>query len=262
MTSRARSRRTAVLEIPLLHVTRRGDRHTVHDHRVDVRLDVHADGDPVEQTVVVRAVHALALELGSGEQELFAAAVARHLVQRTTAASAEVEVRSRGWERVTIGGRERSGDLTAPSALLRVAVAVAGPERETLSTGLRGLRLLSPGESEDVLLELELEALWRYGWADVPYDTQWQQVRRALSEAYAERAAASGATLAETLARAVLDQAPVVSEMQVTLRETRRLAVDTDVFGIENNGALFGAADAQRALYEVRLGRDVVTEIT
>ncbi|HSJ10500.1 MAG TPA: hypothetical protein VK928_11325, partial [Longimicrobiales bacterium] len=250
-------RRTAVLHLPLLHTAQHGDRHTLHDHRIDVRVEDGA-ADPA---LIRRAVHALGASHGAREPELFALEIARHLVKRSGAMRVDVEVRSRGWERVAIGGRERAGDLTAPASLLRVAVARSDGGAESVFAGLRGLRLLSPGDAEAALLVLELHGQWRYGWTDVPWDTQWQQVRRALTEAYAERGPVAGITLAEALARAVLDAAPAVSEMRTTLLSTRHDEVDTDGFG-SAAGAVFGGAETARTLYEVTLARDEVMEIS
>lgn len=250
-------RRVSLLDIPLLRIARRGDRHTVQDYRIDVAVD-DAAADP---TAILRSVRALATEHAGAGPEPLALMIARHVLQRSPASIVDVEVRSRGWDHVAIGGRERGGELTAPSTMLRMAAARLAVGAEHVYAGLRELELFSATDAADAVLQLKVQALWRYGWKDVPYDTQWQQVRRALIEAYAERRNAAGFALAEGLAAAVLDEAPAVSEMHVRIEQVRLPAVDLDDVGISNDGVAFGAPVTERSCFEVRRTRDEVTEI-
>lgn len=253
----ASGRRVALLDIPLMRIERRGDRHTVHDHRIDVSID----DDDVDLVAVQRAVQALATAHAAGGAELLALTIAQHVQQRQPGARVDVEVRSRGWSHVAIAGRERGGELTAPSALTRVAAARSAAGVEHVYAGLRGLELFCATDAGQAVLQLNVHALWRYGWKDVPWDTQWQQVRRALIEAYAERRDAAGFALADALAAAVLDEAPAVREMNVRIEQARLPAVDLDAVGMTTDGVAFGAPQTERSCFEVRRVRDEVTEI-
>jgi len=241
------ARRHVLMRVPLHRLDRRGDRRTLQSMNVDVK--VH-DGQP-DADVVTRAVHALAADRGSAEPEMLALAIARHLVVRLACTAVDVEVQSDSWGRLSIGGRERGGELTTPTSPTRVGCASLAGESERIRAGLRGLRLLSAAGPAPTPVELRLDATWCYGWRDVPWDTQWQQVRRALGEAYAER---STDALAEELARAVLAEAPAVQEVALSITHVRYAVLDTP-HG-EGNGAELFSTQAGHVVHEVTMTRD------
>jgi urate oxidase len=125
-----------------------------------------------------------------------------------------------------------------------------------VSAGLRNLVLLVAAETvEDAVTVLRVSAHWSYGWADVPFATQWQQVRRLLTEVYAERGGLGGGELARSLGRAVLDEAPPVARVEVSVEETQRPGIDLNAFGLENTGAVFGGRAAARTVHVAELRR-------
>jgi hypothetical protein len=247
----------ATLGVPVLRVDRRGDRHLIRDLVVDVRVELPAPHEGAEQALV-RAVHALAATHGDGDAESYALAVARYCLRNVAGAlRAGVEVRSRGWGRLDIGGRPRGRDFIGPSSELRIAVARVAAARELVSAGLRRMLLLTSAEHAAGGVTVQrLDALWSYGWAEVPFETQWQQVRRGLTEAYAERGDLEHGALAAALARAVLDESPPVHRIAVRLGVIHRGVVDVTAYGMENTGTVFGAAEAARTVHEAVLVRE------
>lgn len=265
MTTQQDRYTTALLSMPVLRVVRHGDRHVVHDLVVDVSLDlarqdeaaaVDATAGPDDDSLEL-AVHAFAGTHAAGGPEHLAVALAAHCTERLTGvARAVVEVHARGWDRLDIGGRPRDRDLIGAANELRAARATAAAGADQLAAGFRDMMLLTsaPASAAGVTL-LRLHALWTYGWAEPPYDTQWQQVRRVVTDAYAERGELAGGALAHDLAQAVLDASPAVSHIELRTEQTRRGAVDMTAFGMENTGEVFGAARAMRRVHEVALSR-------
>jgi urate oxidase len=257
--SRPVRRTLARLGVPVLRVDRRGDRHLIRDMVADVRVELPADHGGADPGVLVRAVHALSGTDGDADGELYALAVARYALRHVAEARrAKVEIRSRGWGRLDIGGRPRGRDFVGPSGELRIAAARVSTDREQVSAGFRRMLLLASAGDTDAVTVQRLDAMWNYGWAEVPYETQWQQVRRCLTEAFAERGTLQDDALAAALARAVLEESPPVHRIGVRLGVIRRAAVDMNTYGMENTGSVFGAAVAARTVHEVVLARDEV----
>lgn len=229
MTHRLRASRFRLSDQRVLRVVRRSGRHIIHDLAVDVALD-GAGAAPAD---VARIVRTAAVGEAAAEPEAFARTIARNCdLTFEGAAAVRVEVRSRAWDRLDVGGRPRDRDMIGPAGVVRIARAMLRPGTpERLSAGLRGMRFMTsaaPAGTDARVLLLRLDAIWTYGWAGIPFDTQWQQVRRVLAEAYAERSLEPGAPLAAALAGAVLDESPAVRRIAVRLGVVHPPAMDAD----------------------------------
>jgi len=253
-------RSLSALTVPVLRVVRRGDRHAVQDLLVDVRIDVDEDAPTAATDEMLCAlVHALAAQHGGGEPERFAGVIAQHCATRVAGAKrTQVDVCVRGWDRLTIAGRPLDRDLIGPNGNTRIGRAVVDASGEHLGGGFRDMLLLTSASEDDTRVAIiNLEAIWTYGWTDVPFDPQWQQVRRALTEAYAERAHRADGELAVALARAVLDESPAVHEIAVRLEIVRRATVDLTQFGMDPGSDVFGGSSAGRGVHAVTLTREL-----
>lgn len=249
----------SVKDLLVLRVVRRGDRHVVHDMSIDTRLELDATAATApDPESVARAIHALAAHHAAGELELFATTITQHCLLRFAGVQGvTAEVRAGRWQRLDMSGRPRDRDLVGPAGETRVARAITDARGTRVSAGFRNLQLLTTGtDVPRSLLLLTLDALWTYGWSEIPFDTQWQQVRRALTEAYVERGQLTGAHLASALARAVLDETPAVHAVEVRLGTTRRRAVDMTAFGMENAGDVFGEPEAAHGEHCVTVERE------
>jgi urate oxidase len=254
------SRSLAALDIPVLRVVRRGDRHAVHDMSVDVRVELDS-GAPHKgsDTVLNNAVRALAAQHAGAEPERFAGVVAQHCANRIAGARrTQVDVCMRGWDRLAIGGRPLDRELIGPNGNTRVGRAVIEGSVQRIAGGFRNMMLLTSVSEQDTRVAvISLDALWYYGWSEVPFDPQWQQVRRALTEAYAERAHRVDGELATALARAVLDESPAVQEIEVKLEIVRRSAIDLTEYGMDPAGDVFGASSGGRGVHVVIQSREL-----
>lgn len=223
-----------ILRLPLLRVQRTGDRHTVREMHADVTVELPGVSDLGADTRIREAVEALAAADTQDPEDL-ALSIARYLMKRLGAAAAHVDLGVHRWTRLDIGGRPRGSDFARSHSELRTAHASVGAAGEDVSAGLRGLQLLAAASHRGTPQLVELDARWTYGWADVPFDTQWQQVRRVIVEAYAERAMPVGLPLAHALGHAVLDESPAVRAVEIELRVRTFEPSDVTHSGIETS---------------------------
>lgn len=253
-------RRAAVTGVPLLRVVRRGDRHDVRDLIIDIDIALEADAAGVSSERLEAIVHALAPAHAAEEPERFALELARHCRERITgSAMVQVDVLERSWGRLEVSGRPKDTDLLGAGSPLRTARVRLDPRHEQVLAGCRDLRILSSAtDGTAFVLTLQLQAQWTYGWTDVPFNTQWQQVRRALTDAYAERATSDPGELARALASAVLEESPAVRVMEVTLETQQRPVIDLSRFGMDSDGSVFGGPGAARGVHIVRLTREEI----
>lgn len=247
--------------IPVFRTIARGDHLTIHDLEVDVSLALADGAVPGDDGLVQRGVYGLAAAHAAGEAEDYALAIARYLRPRVPdAVGVTVDVSVRGWQRLTVGDRPRGGDFTGPAREERVARAEFF-DAERMSAGLRRLPLLAVSGGADArAVMLVLSANWTYGWSDVPFSTQWQQVRRVLTEAWAERARdVAPGEQARALAAAVLDEAPAINSVEVRLERCPLERIDADAVGLDHDDGVFGAPVAARTVHLASLVR---TEFT
>jgi urate oxidase len=217
------ARTWAVHGIPIFQVTRTGDRHGVHDLVVDAQLELGAAAD-VDSVQLARVVREQALRHAGLEPEQCALTVARSLRAQTGADAAVVDVHARGWSRLDIGGREQGHELARPALERRLARARVTAQAAHVAAGIRDLQLLATSEPGGGALQRRLEAVWTYGWLEIPFQTQYTQVHRVLTDAYVERRTDESARLTETLARAVLDESPAVRRIEIALAVLDRAA--------------------------------------
>jgi urate oxidase len=254
MTFHASRRSAAVTGVAVFRVFAAGDRDTVRDLQVDVTV-AHADVLPVDGSALRAAVHALAPAAAAQRPEQLATAVAHFVAQRLPAgARVEVAVTERAWRRLDIGVRPRDRDFAAGPAELRTAHVTLEGTDERVSAGIRNLDLLTTSEGRPQALRLDVR--WTYGWLDVSYDTQWQQIRRALIEAHTERRTAAGAALAEALGCAVLEESPAVRAIDVRLHVHDFAALDLAPFGMQSTPDISGAPVIGAAVYTATVSRD------
>ena len=256
MRGTERTQSVALLRTPVMRVEQRGDRYSVRDLTVDIRC-YRITGDAAAAEHSMRnAARALAVEPGATDLELLALSMARYCSSRVgEPGRVMVDVRQQRWGRVEIGGRARDADLIHVSGPVRFARALIDGSRERIGAGLRRMQLMTPRTAHAASIELlRLDALWFYGWSEVPYDTQWQQVQRALTEAYAETTD-SNSDLAAAMAHAILAESPAVADLRLRIARIRRRAVDMNAFGMENTGELYGDRVQGQYVQEIRATR-------
>lgn len=269
--------------IRLLKLTRRGDRHEVHDLTVDVALEgdfgaSHTEGDnrailPTDS--MQNAVLALARDHGGGEIEEFGLELSRHFLEdMPQVVAVTVRISESPWERIETGGRPHGHAFTRPTVARRVARVerARGGRAPLVEAGLEGLpvmktrgagfagylkdRYTTLAETDDRILFAELNAYWRYGWPEVPYAVHYRQVRQTILDAFAEHDSRSVQHTLYAMARAALEQVPPLTEVRLRMSSQPPLAVDLRPFGMENTDEVFLPSEAPRGVMEAVVRRD------
>jgi urate oxidase len=279
MTARPSAEQHGVKGVRVLRSSQHGDRYEIRDLTVDIAIegglagveDGTTDGILSAQTLS-NAVNALAGRHGGGEPEEFALALSHHFsLEHDWIERVRVDVRALDWGRLDIEGRpvgaafRRSGDERTAHVTrvgTKSVVVEAGIARVPL---LKTAHVAFQGHARDIYstddpdsvrpLEITLTAKWRYGWSEVPYRAQWHQVRRVLFDAFAEHASLSAQHTTHVLGRAVLDQCPAVSEVELELVHLRPKPIDLSRFGITESGELFTTPDGPAGTVRLALRR-------
>ncbi|MGH7505001.1 MAG: factor-independent urate hydroxylase [Longimicrobiales bacterium] len=268
MTARLGEQRYGESGIRLLKLTRRGDRHELRDLTVDVVFEgdfeaSHTEGDNARilPTQSMRnAVYAFARDHAAGDIEAFAIALTQHFQRENEQLSrVRVRVQEHPWERVAIGGKPHGSAFSFAGVERRTTAVDRSASVLTVEAGLEGLPLIKTRrsafrgfrrdrfttleESTDRLLATELDARWRYGWSEIPFGVQWQQVRQVMLDAFAEHDSRSLQHTLFAMANAAIDQCPPIAEIHLRLPAYHPLLVDLTPFSMENTEVFIPATD-------------------
>ena len=280
MSARLGENRYGESGIRVLKLTRRGDRHELRDLTVDVEFDgdfeeTHTRGKNARilpAHSMRNTVYALARDHASGDIEKFGVALASHFHQEVPGLrEVRITVAEEPWARVAIGGRPHGSAFSRSSGERRVAAVRGTAAGVTVDAGLGGLSLVKTRnaafegflrdrfttlpDSADRLIATELTARWRYGWSEVPFATQWHQVRQVLLETFAEHDSRSIQHTLFAMAQAVLEQCPPVERIHLRLDSFHPQLVDMTPFSMENT-EVYVRGDSARAIVEAMVGRD------
>jgi len=269
--------------IRLLKLTRRGDRHEVRDLTVDVALEgdfaaSHREGDnrailPTDS--MQNAVFALARDHADGAIEEFALELTRHfLADRDQVERVRVRVAQHPWTRIETGGRPQNHAFARGGTDRRIAVAERsrGDRTPVVDAGIEAMHLMKTrgagfagylkdryttlSESDERILSAELNALWRYGWPEIPYAEHYRQVRQVILDTFAEHDSRSVQHTLYAMARAALEQVPPLIEVRLRLLSQPPLSVDLTPFAMENTGEVFRPAEEPHGVVEAVVRRD------
>jgi urate oxidase len=272
--------------IRLATVVRGEERHEFSEREIEVRLegdfeDVHVEGDnaTVLPTDTMRsAAYALAFEQPAEALEVFGLRYTEYLLDASPAASlAEAWMSERPWERVVIDGRPHPYAFTR-GAFRWTTHAVRDRDGVRLSGGLDELYLLKTTgsafggflkdrytilpETDDRILATELDAHWRYIGSRLDFVKEREACRDALVRAFAHHD--DSRSVQHTLwhmGTAVLEAAPDVEEVTLSMPNLHHVAVDLAYCGIQNDGRVFVVTDKPSGRIEgtVRRTADVVS---
>jgi urate oxidase len=272
--------------IRLATVVRGEERHEFSEREVEVRLegdfrDVHVEGDnaTVLPTDTMRsAAYALAFEQPAEALEVFGLRYTEYLLSASPAASrAEAWMSERPWERVVIDGRPHPHAFTR-GAFRWTTHVVRERDEVRLSGGLDELYLLKTTgsafggflkdrytilpEADDRILATELDARWRYAGPGLDFAMEREACRDALVRAFAHHD--DSRSVQHTLWRmgtAVLEAAPNLEEVTLSMPNLHHVAVDLAYCGIQNDGRVFVVTDKPSGRIEgtVRRTEDVVS---
>jgi urate oxidase len=263
-------------------VVRDGDRHSVHDLTVDVRLEgdfraAHVDGDNsavLPTDTMKNTVYALARQHNVDPPEAFAAVVGSHLLGAAPHATrATVEIAQHGWHRIPVNGSPSGTAFEHGSNEARVArvssVKGAAASSEAGVTGLVVLRTAGSAFSgfprdayttlkatRDRIFATSVTARWRYAAGTVDYNAAFAAVRRALLETFATHPSESVQHTLYAMGEAAFAARPEVSGIHISLPNKHHLLVDLAPFKLDNPNEIFVATSEPYGLIEATLVRD------
>src|ERR1051325_5155264 len=256
--------------VRMVKVVRKGQRHEIRDLTVDVAIegefeDAHTVGDNVmvlPTDTMKNTVYAKAREQPLGEPEDFARLLGEHFLGAAKAATlARVRVAEHGWRRLELaGGRPHDHAFERGSSERRVAhVTSRRNELPTVIGGIEDLVVLKSAQSAfegylkdsyttlpetaDRILASSISTYWRYADDTKSFGVQWEAVRRALLQTFAEHESRSVQHTLYAMAEAVLEECLDVEEISVTMPNKHHLLVDLSRFGLENTNEIFVPTD-------------------
>ena len=266
--------------VRLVKVTRHGDRHDLKELTVAIRFEgdyaasyIDGDNSGVLPTDTMRnTVYALAATTPVDEPEPFAAALARHFLDRNPRlASVRVDITEHLWGRLPVGGREHGQAFTRHGGAARSATVLGDRRHLRIGAGIQDLVILKSSRSaftdflrdeyttlvatSDRLLATSMTATWTYGDDDVEYGPMWRAVQATLLEAFAAHDSKSVQHTLHAMAQAVLDSLEQIVAIRLVMPNKHHLAVDMSRLGLENRNEIFVPTDEPYGLIEATLTR-------
>lgn len=251
--------------IRLLKLLRKGDRHQLRDLSVSVSLqgDFESDFTTGERTIVLNGeaiaerVYALARDHLGEEIEPFAALLANHFVDHfEPVAEAVVEIEERPWSRVMVSGRPRDRAFSGSGSEQRTASATRSGTVVYVEAGFTDAPMLKTLDDPAGVLAGTLSVAWRYGWTDLSFGLQWQQVRQVVLETFADHAGRSVQHALHGMGLAALDQCPAVAEIRFDVRANTYQPADLSRFGMDGTADLLIPHDEPQAVIALTVRRD------
>jgi urate oxidase len=266
--------------VRLMHVTRRGDRHEVHDFTVAVTFEgnydtSYTDGDNrdvLPTDTMKNTVYALAARDGVGEPETFCQTLGRHFVDRNPKLDrAIVDVVDHGWNRLTIGDREQGRAFVRRGPEVRTARAVTQRRHVMVTAGIGDLLIMKTSnsafagfprdelttlpETTDRLFVTALTASWTYTDDDLDFGVVFHSVRGALLETFAQHDSRSVQHTLYAMGQAVLETIESVRSIRLEMPNRHHLPIDLTRFGMENRNEVFVATEEPYGLITATLSR-------
>jgi urate oxidase len=263
-----------------------GDRHEITDLNVSVALsgdlaEVHRSGDnahvlPTDSQK--NTVYAFARQYGVGQIEDFGLRLARHFVASQPAIhTARVRLEEYRWERITVDGAPTPHSFVRSGQFSRTATVTHDGTNSWVVSGLSGLTVLNTTDSEfrgyvkdryttlpetgDRILATDVDARWRHAdSAPQPGVHDWgksfDETHRLLVAAFADTYSRSLQQTLYAMGERVLAERPELAEIRLTLPNRHHFLVDLAPFGLDNDGAVYLAADRPYGLIEGTVTRD------
>ncbi len=264
--------------IRVVKIARRAGGHRVRDLTVAVALEgafdaAHVEGDNaavIATDTMKNTVYAFAAERLDGAIEAFGRALAEHFIAAPQVDRATVTIREHRWSRIPLEDRPAPDAFMRDPSFTRLAVVTAGGG-VTTEAGIEDLVVMKTAksafagfprdpyttlpETSDRIMATQLSARWRYGTADLEYDTVFDAVRRTLLDAFSSHESASVQHSAWIIGRAIVEAHPDVEEVGLSLPNLHHWLVDLSPFGLANDGEIFVATREPHGLIEATVRR-------
>jgi urate oxidase len=267
--------------VRLVRVKRGPERHEMHEWTVNVLLQgdfescfTQADNSKILPTDTMKnTVYSLARKSSADCIEHFAKELTDFLLERNAQVSdAEVTVSEKQWDRALIQGkahpntfikgsgelqttqvsRTQGGEFCVTSGLDNLVVM------KTANSGFEGyiqdsLTTLPP--TSDRLFATAVRAEWNYASPDLDFAKVRAGIRETLIAAFAGHASKSVQHTLYAMGECVLQTAPEVSEIELTMPNIHCLLVDLSRFGQDNPNEIFVPTDEPYGYIEARIRR-------
>jgi urate oxidase len=266
--------------IRLVKVIRDGERHTVRDLTVSMRLEgdfaaAHTDGDNgnvVATDTMKNTVYAFAPRHLAGAIERFGLVLVQHFLGFPQVARATVSIDEHRWVRLP------TEDGPAPNAFLRsgdftrTADVSATADGTTIESGLRDLTVMKSTRSAfagfprdqyttlpevaDRIMATMIRATWGYADpTDLDFDALFDRVGATLLDVFAEHHSPSVQASIWIVGRAILERHPELDWIRMVLPNLHHWLVDLAPFGLENRGEIFVATREPHGLIDATVRR-------
>ena len=267
--------------VRLMKVARHGGVHELYDWTVEILLRgdftaAHVDGDNssiLATDTMKNMVYSVARSSSATTMEAYAKELIDVLLQgNPQVASAEVEVRSALWKRLTIEGRpdpvnfmrgsgeeqttcvtrEQNGSFGVTSGLDNVVLL------KTAGSGFSGFlkdRWTTLKETDDRLLGTAMRATWRYVADQVAYEKDRHAIRESLLHTFAGHRSLSVQQTLYAMAEAALETCASISDIEIVMPNKHCLLVDLSRFEQDNPNEIFVPTDEPHGYIEARVRR-------
>lgn len=265
--------------IRLVRVGRDETPHRLRDLTVAVALEgdftaAHTDGDNahvIATDTMKNTVYALAAEYLTGSIEAYASVVARHFLDQRQVERATVNVREHAWHAIDVAGMPAPDAFVKGEEGTRVATVAATRNEVTVEAGVEDLtvmkttrsafagfprdRFTTLAETDDRLMATKVTAIWRYGPAELDFDTAWTDIRATLLERFADHDSPSVQTSVWIMAQAMFERHDEIEEIRMVLPNLHHWTVDLSSFGIDNDRLVYIATTEPHGLIEATVRR-------
>lgn len=270
-------------ETRVVRVYRDRDPHELVDFDVSVSLvgdfaAIHVDGDNaacLTTDAMRNTVNAYAKEHGDAarQPESFGLALARHFVDDVPQVErARVTLEAYPWVRLSRSGSPSPHAFARAGGPVRTASVTCRDGAAWVVSGLRDLVLLKTTDSEfrdfyreryttlapttDRVMATSVTAQWWHMDQVEAWDEAHDAARGALCDAFAGSYSRSLQQTLYEMGGAVLDAAPGVAEVRLSLPNKHHLVVDLQPFGLDNPNEVFYASDRPYGLIEGTVRRE------
>ena len=264
-------------KVRLTQVLRDGDRHEVLELSVKVLFRgqfaesyTKADNSIVLPTDTIKnTVYVVARRNPITSIEGFAHDLAQHFLGRVAhLEEVKIEIQQAPWNRIANHGSAFvSGGLER-----RVTMFSATRSEEMSESGVHGLEILKTAKSafsdylrddlttlpssRDRLFGTVMDADWTYRAGIVDYNAEYQRIRTALLETFAEHVSESVQHTLFDMAEAALAKVQTLKEIHLVMPNKHRLLVDLSKFKLDNPNQIFVPTDEPSGYIEARVSAD------
>jgi len=263
--------------VRLTQVLRDGDQHEVVELSAKILFRgnfensyTKADNSMVLPTDTIKnTVYVVARKMPIQSIEQFAGNLARHFLgQVPHLETVKIEVQQSPWNRINNHGSA----FVSGGLVRRVAMLTATREKEHLESGIHGLEILKTAKSafsdylvdelttipptRDRLFGTVMDADWIYRDGVIDYNAAHAQIRDVLLSTFADHVSESVQHTLFDMAKAALNEVPLLKEIHLVMPNKHRLLVDMSKFKLNNPNQIFVPTDEPSGYIEARVTAD------